>query len=277
MASLEGRTDAAAETFVLRAFDAVPKFAAMKSASPSGQDFNELLAYLMARGTPKMQKALVAAHKTLAGGMLPPVYNAARETMTPAAFFQEFSPLLAALGGKRAKKGAEQERASALADALTSPTRRRYFRSVGYVHLDGDGPGDGEPEPPPRELDPRWLDAAIGTQSLELVCQLARPGHAGLNKFLSEQLADKKMHEEFSVLQTMVQINHPGAADAIIDTLKKQAKSSTHYYGYWYSRMIPDLPRSALPKLEALLPELPEKMVDQLMESVMALKAKPNE
>ena len=41
--------------------------------------------------------------------------------------------------------------------------------------------------------------------------------------------------------------------------------------------MIAELPNSAFPKFEALLPELPDKMVDQLMESVMALKEKPDE
>jgi len=39
--------------------------------------------------------------------------------------------------------------------------------------------------------------------------------------------------------------------------------------------MIADLPRSALARIEELLPTLPDKMVDQLMEHVLALKDKP--
>ena len=278
---LEGRADADAEAFLLRCFEAAPKFAAMKSAAPSGQDFNELLAYVLARGTPKMRKALVAAHKTLSTGMLPPAFDAARETMTPAAFFEEFSPALAALGGKRAKKGAEYERAGALAGALTSPSRRQYYRSAsGYLRmLDGDDE-EAAPDAPPRELDPRWVGAAIDAGALELVCDIARPGDAKAHQFLSQQLEGKKLHEEFQVLQAMVRLNHPGAADAIIDRLKKQAKSSSHGYygyGYWYGRMITELPKSTLPKFEAVLPELPEKVADQLMDSVMSLREKPNE
>jgi hypothetical protein len=74
----------------------------------------------------------------------------------------------------------------------------------------------------------------------------------------------------------MVRIGHPGAADAIIEKLKKQAKSSTYaYYGYWYSQMISELPKSAVPKFEAVMPELPDKMVKQLMETLMALKEQP--
>ena len=74
----------------------------------------------------------------------------------------------------------------------------------------------------------------------------------------------------------MVRIGHPGAADALIEAVKKQAKATSYYYlSYWYGRMIAELPRSAYPKFEALLPTLPEKMVDQLMDSVLALKNKP--
>ena len=271
---LEGRTDAGAEALLLRCFEATPRFAAMKSAAPSGQDFNELLAHVLAGGTPKARKALVAAHDTLTGGMLPPALDVARQSMTPAKFFEEFSPLLAALGGKRAKKGAEHDRAAALAEALTSTSRRRCFRSsAGYVALDDD---DAEAATPPAELDPRWVDAAIDAEALELVCQLARPRHARLNQFLSAQLNGKKV-EDFQVLETMVRIGHPDAADAIIEQLRKQAKSTgSGYYGYWYGRLIANLPANAYPKFEAVLSGLPEKMVDQLMESVMSLKDKPH-
>jgi hypothetical protein len=86
----------------------------------------------------------------------------------------------------------------------------------------------------------------------------------------------KKSNESHQLLQTMVRISHPDAADAVIDALKRQAKETSHYYaGYWYGRLIADMPRSALPKFEELLPTLPDKMVDQLIDSVLALKNKP--
>jgi len=73
----------------------------------------------------------------------------------------------------------------------------------------------------------------------------------------------------------MVRIQHPEAIDALIAALKDQAKGKYHHYlGYWYGPMIADLPRSALARIEELLPTLPDKMVDQLMEHVVALKDK---
>jgi hypothetical protein len=137
-----------------------------------------------------------------------------------------------------------------------------------------DGTRDASPLPEP---DPRWLDAAVDAGSIDLVCQLGRPGHEATNRFLSAQLADsKKPNESREVLRTMVRINHPDAADALIGVLKKQTEDASHYYlSYWHGRLIADLPGSAYPKFEQLLTTLPEKMVDQLMDSVLALKNKP--
>lgn len=264
--SLEGRADAPAEAFLLRCFEAAPKLAAIKS-TPSGQDFNELLAHVMARGTPTMRQKLIAAHRALTAGMLHPAYHAARATLTPVEFYDQFSPLLAAFSAKRGKKSADSERAEALASVLMGRIGMYFHRPW---TADADAGGNNE-EAAPRELDPRWLDAAIDAQAVDLVCHLARPGHTKLNQYLQEQVGDGR-----DVLETMVRIGHPGAADAIIDQLKKQAKATHYgYYGYWYGRLIPDLPKSVLPKFEALLPTLPEKLVDQLMEPVMALKEKP--
>ena len=77
--------------------------------------------------------------------------------------------------------------------------------------------------------------------------------------------------------QDALALDHYGAADAIINKLKRHATESTHYYlGYWYGRMIADLPKSTLPKFEELLPTLPEKIMDQLMDCIMTLKNKPD-
>lgn len=264
--SLDGRTDANAEGYLLRCFEAVPVLAKMKS-TPSGQDFNELLAHVMARGTPATRQRLVAAHKTLTGGMLPPALDAARQTMTPADFYKEFNAMLSGLARK---KGAEHERAEALAGVLASGHDWQYHRH--WIEPEDDDANKNATCP---ELDPRWLDAAVDVGTVELICHLARPGHTKTNKFLAEKLAGTKPHEQHLILETMVRIGHPGAADAIIDSLKKQAKASHYgYYGYWYGRMITDLPKAEAPKFEALLPTLPDKMVDQLIESVEALKNK---
>jgi uncharacterized protein (DUF3820 family) len=256
----------------LKCFENASAFAAIKS-EPSGADLNELVAHLMSQGTPKMQQKLAAAHKNLSGEMLASAVLAARAIMKPADFYNEFRPLLMGMPEKKTKKtSAQADRGDGLLRVLRSDDDHSYYRRWGAIR----DVSDRTVKPLP-ELDPRWLDAAVEAGSLELVCQLARPGHVAANDFLFAQFAKmKELHEAQRVLHVMVRVRHPKAGDAIIEALKKQAKATTHYYfSYWYGRMIADLPRSELPKFEELLPTLPDKMVDQLMDAVLALKNKP--
>lgn len=266
---LEGRSDAKAESFLLNCLENANAMAGIKS-EPSGSDFNELLAHVLARGTSKMQQRLASSHSTLSGEMLTSAIFAARITMTPSKFYNEFRPSLKFIEQKRPKKEAA-DRSTSLIRVLTSGGDSTIYRPwMGAVDLEYRAIKL-------TELDPRWLDAAVEAGAVELVCDLARPGHAATNRFLSEQLLKvKDQHDAHNVLRTMVRIGHPGATDAVIESINKQIKDSSHYYfGYYYANMIADLPRSALPKLEELLPTLPDKCVDSLMDSVMALKNKP--
>jgi hypothetical protein len=268
--NLDGRTDAEAEAFLLECFQAAPSLAKVKS-TPSGQDINELVAHLLCRGTPTMRKTLVMKHAELTGGMLPPALRAAREIMTPAAFYQEFSPMLADLSSKRGKKGREAERAAALAAALLPGYVGGY--SPWFVYMPDDREDAEHADDKLQELDPRWLDAAVEAEAIDLVYTLARPGHTGVNQYLSSKLAATKAADAHPLLQTMVRIKHPDAARAVVGAIKAQAKSPHYgYMGYWYSQLITGLPKAALPEIEALLPTLPDKMVDQLMEAVIELK-----
>ena len=131
-------------------------------------------------------------------------------------------------------------------------------------------------ENPLRPLDPRWLDAAALAGSLELVCHLARPGNAACNRFLAEQLkVGKQAFELHLVLSTMVRVEHP--AQPVRSSMHsrsrpRQALITTTCRGS--CALIEQLPRSAFPLFEALLTKLPDKMVDQLMDSVLVLKNK---
>jgi hypothetical protein len=272
VSSLDERSDPKAEAFLLTCFENADALATIKS-EPSGADLNELVAHLLSQGTAKMQRRLVAAHKTLAGGMLSPALFAARATMTPAEFYEGFSPLLKGLSEKRRKKnGAEHDRGQALLVALNSDSDVLPYFNRPWMDRRADEQQRRARSLP--DLDPRWLDAAVDAGSVALVCSLARPGHSAANRLLSEQLARAKNPQE--LLRTMVRIQHPEAIEALIAALKEQAEEKYHYYlGYWYGPMIADLPRSALARIEELLPTLPDKMVDQLMEHVLALKDKP--
>src|SRR5215470_16690093 len=271
VSSLDERSDPKAEAFLLTCFEHADALDTIKS-EPSGADLNELVAHLLSQGTVKMQRRLVAAHKTLAGGMLLSALFAARATMTPAEFYEGFSPLLKGLSEKRTKKNsADHDRGQALLAALNSDSVLPYFHRPWMDRRADEQQRRSRSLP---DLDPRWLDAAVDAGSVALVCSLARPGHSAANRLLSEQLARAKNPQE--LLRAMVRIQHPEAIDALIAALKEHAKGKHHYYlGYWYGPMIADLPRSALARIDELLPTLPDKMVDQLMEHVLALKDKP--
>ncbi len=181
-------------------------------------------------------------------------------------FYSEFCPLLKAASEKKAKKNVA-ERGEVLMGVLKWHTDDDYAED--YDGRAGSKTGL-------RPLDPRWLDAAVEAGSVELVCTLAKPGHKGVNEFLSEQIVKPKdLRESYTILRTMARIGHPGATDAVIDALKSQAKGTHYYASYYFSEFVADLPRSSLPRLEELLPSLPDKFVDGLMDAMLALKNKP--
>ena len=88
--------------------------------------------------------------------------------------------------------------------------------------------------------------------------------------------ARKEPHELQLVLQTMVRIGHPDAADAIDRCHEKAGQVNFLLLLQLLVRPHDRGPaEKPLPKFEELLPTLPDKMVDQLMDSVLALKNKP--
>jgi hypothetical protein len=93
-------------------------------------------------------------------------------------------------------------------------------------------------------------------------------------KSFEDGLAKKSVHEIFNSLTALVRIEHPEAADAVIRTIMKHAKG-TGYGLWWIGRLIPDLPKSAIPKLDAMLTTLPEKRIEELLDFVTQLKNKP--
>jgi hypothetical protein len=267
---LDGRDDPDVEAFLLSIFGKAAVLADIKS-EPSGSDVNELVAALLAHGSPKCRQALIAAQELLSGPMLSQAFFAARRSLDPAQVFKLFSPCLSAQPEKKSKKNAQAfGRLEAIRHGLISATenalylyRRRFHRWTN---------AEESPLPP---LDPRWLDVAVEGGHLDVVLPLARPEHAAANRFLSEQFATKNQRYHVQILETMVRIQHPEATDAVVQTLTQSAKSTSDaYVAYWIGRLIPDLPPAAAARLEALLPTLPEKTVDRLIGFVLELKQK---
>ena len=264
-----------AESLVLRCFDQAEQIAEIKS-EPAGADFNEIVAHMMARGTPTLQRTLVQAGKRISGPMIAPAIICARITLPPATYFGEFRQYLEVRAEGKSKVGADdRSRAQVVADSLrmqsaTLPTVYRQWGAAQQVLG-----SDAQATIP--DLDPRWLDVAIGGDHLQLVCTLARPGHTAADRYLSEKLAvTKKLADSRSIIEAMLRVGHSGGTDAVIESLKQQAKeSSTYYYSHWYAGMIEKLPRASAVAIEACVATLPEKFSDGLMEALLALKNKP--
>jgi HEAT repeat protein len=260
---LRGRDDKRTEKLLLGMFGQVEQLAAVKG-EPSGQDVVERLVSIMAGGPSKVQSALVDAHQTLPASCLGEAFAAARGCRKPAEVFKLFSPYLAAkVDEKKKARDPAYEKREVIRDALTNGHWRYDPDNADFAKL----------------FDPQWLDLAVELQQVHVVLSLARPGHAGMNQLLSKLFAQglAKPPKDFNVegvLQTMVRVRHPGATDATIDYLRKVGKEKHGYYGYYgIGYMVAGLPKDeAVPKLEALLPTLPEKMIDHLHDYVTQLK-----
>src|SRR5205814_5995669 len=104
--------------------------------------------------------------------------------------------------------------------------------------------------------------------------------HEAANALLVQAFAgglkkSKDSNECHSILATMVRVQHPDATKCLTDLLSKHAKGAHSYTFYYIGRLIPSLPKTSVPELEALLPTLPEKTIDQLLGYVTELKNKP--
>jgi hypothetical protein len=282
---LRGKDDKATAELLVWAFGQRDKLGAIKS-EPGGKDIEQRLVALMAEGPTKAQAALVDAHATLDAGELELAMLAACRSRKPADVFAMFSTYLTAkLDSKKDKR---RDPTFAKRQAISEVLVRRW-RHYNPVAADGG-------EKLIEQLDPRWLDLAVaqsrqeGTLTLarpgsapghlEIVMSLARSGHSAANKLLAEAFDDrfkksKDLWECGQVLETMVRVQHPAATEAMIATIEKHAKGNQGYGLYWIGRLIPQLPQEAAVKLEALLPTLPEKVIDQLLDYVTQLKNRP--
>jgi HEAT repeat protein len=265
---LRGREDERTAKLLLRMFGQVGQLAAIKG-EPGGKDVVERLVSVMMDGPRNVQSALVEAHETLPADQLDDAFVAACRSYTPAEVFKLFIPYLTAPVNEK-KKG--RDPAFAKREAIVGLLLQR--RTKWYY--------DPEEVAVTEDLDPRWLDLAVKLGRSDLVQALAVPGHAGANELLARLFREEfgkagPEHELIGILDTMIRVEHPKATDAVIELIQKYARSKTtssYYWSYyWVGHLIPRLPRAeALPKLEALLPTLPEKVIDQLLGFVTDLK-----
>lgn len=265
---LSGRDDKDSETFLLKVFGQREELAKVKGDSSSGADLNSAAVRIMAHGTKTLRTTLVDTHASLPPENLRACFEAARRALPADKVYATFSPYVTA---KVDEKKKQRDPAWAKREAILESIGERYHY---YYGIDDE---DGESELP--KLDPRWLDLAVELKHLGLVRQLIRPGHAAANAFLKKTFDEtfkkaKQLHDCHEVVGGMIDANHPEATDVFIAVVEKFGKK-TDYFGYWFGNLIVGLPKSALPRLEALIPNLNDKIADSLLGYMQQLREKP--
>jgi hypothetical protein len=261
---LADRSDGQSEAFLLKVFEQGAALAKIKGDTASGSDLNSAVVHILERGTKKLQTTLAQAHASASPEDLPSCFQAARQVLSAEQVFAIFSPYLTAkVDEKKKQRDPAWARREAILQALGGVHRHYYSQKQ----------ENGEPA-----LDPRWLDLAVQLKRLDLVRMLIRPGHAGANAFLLATFRDvlktaKNPHDCHEVVAGLIHAGHPEATDAYIAVLEKFGKK-TDYFGYWFGSLIVDLPRSALPRLEALIPQMDDKVADSLLGYIQQLREK---
>lgn len=237
---------------------------------------------LVSTGAKSVLKMLGESHAGLPSEVLSCCFVGAAQTMTPKQVYAEYSPyLLAKPPAKKSKNDQTLERRDTIIEIVDDVARYGKASLDGYYgygyrsYYYGMRLGRFAAE---TKLDPRWLDAAITADEIDLAITLQRPKHKVLNDYLAEQYAKtiKKRDGEWetaNILEAMIDVQHADAVDSFMQSLKKLVgKTRQYYYTYWVGRLIPKLPKAALAPLEELIPTLPDKVVDNIVPLVAELK-----
>lgn len=261
LGTLDGHTDTETEEFLLDLFGRRAELAKIKGATYGGQDLNMLVIQLLREGSKKLRATLAAAHAELPAEELGAAFEAARHTLDAAKVFEMFSPYLTAKVDHKKKREPAWVKREALIEAMV-PDYYYWSRR-------------GEDQEPP--LDPRWLDCAVAIQHLGLIRQLGRPDHAGTQAFLKEAFETafkkaKNIHDAHEVLAAMVWSGHPEAIDAFVALLEKFGKQQ--HYTHFMMYLVPDLPKSAIRRLEAIVATLADNVASGLLDAMQQLRDK---
>jgi hypothetical protein len=263
---LSGREDSSSEAFLSKVFAQRVELAKIRGDSASGSDLNSAIARIMEQGTKDLRQALAEAHASLPPDDLPACFRAARRVLPAAKVYAIFSVHVTA---KVDDKKKQRDPAWAKREAIVAAITERH---------DVGSESDQQDEPP--ALDHRWLDLAVEMKQLPLVRHLIRPGHQKANDFLKQTFSEtfkkaKQLHDCQEVVACMIHAAHPEATEAFVTVLEKFGKKSD-YFGYWFGNLVVDLPKSAIPRLETLIPNLNDRIADSLLGSIQQLREKNN-
>jgi hypothetical protein len=261
---LQGRDDKDSEAFLLKLFGMRDDLAKIKGTDASGVDLNQQIVQLMTNASENARRTLAEAHEKLTAEELGNAFHAARTSLPADKVFAMFSPYITAKVDEKKKKSDAVAKRDRVCEAIGAH-RYHYYQRWQDASLPA--------------LDPRWLDIAVETANLGMIYQLARPGNAAANAFLKTTFdalfkKAKSLDECHQVVAAMVHSAHPEATDAFLACMEKFASKKTPYYGFWFAHLIADLPRSAIPRVEAIVASLPENIADSVIGYLQQLRDK---
>lgn len=274
---LTSRDDQQTEAFLLRCFQEREAIDRLKGGTFNGDAITDRVARLIVGAKSKAARnTLIDAHESLSANTLQYAFIAAALTRTPKQVFKLFSAYFTAEVTKKRGRDPIAEKKDGIRNALlqiTGDYADYYFHRMELHDADGY-------DLTSIKLDAGWLNAAISTNDMGLVKELATPRHkaaiAYLSKAIDKQLGKSRVgYEVAEIIGTMIRIKHPRATDCVVQMLEVLSKqTSRHGHSWWVVRLIPDLPKAAVKTIEKLLPTLNEKLIDEVIPFVEALKSK---
>ena len=267
--ALAERKDAGAIAFLDQAFAEREKFTKIPAGTFDGGEINRrIAASMLSSGVPQLLKRLADAVEQLEGASFEIGFFAAAKSQTPAEIYDRFVPLYGvAVKGRKKSAKESKERAEIIAASLR---RSNQFDSR-YRY--GDRFGDHDLIAATYEnltFDPRWLDAAIEREDTATVLALSRGGHPRLNRlfanFVQAELDKKKWdpaQELYNILEKLIEFQDPQATALLCNVLAKSATGSS-WNVQRFARLVPKLPLTSAPEIEALIPQFDAKTVDYL-------------
>jgi len=186
-------------------------------------------------------------------------------TWPPAKVYDEFAPLLAQ------KKGAGKEKNAELQQIIWT---YGHQEDSGFDEL--DDPDSPEAQALKKvEWDPRWVDAAIKANELEVVCSLAGPGNKNAVNYLLKLLDEKKQLRTGMIIEALARCQYPKLTDVFLDQVARRTKKAT-YYDWELQELFGSarhLPASDLPRLDEFAGKLDEKFIDHFLVVIGPLRA----
>lgn len=276
LTALYGRSDKTTLKLVESLFKQRAEILKLKGSPVSGNDVIEHLAeILLHSNSPKMRKLLVDSRDEFSGGTFSNCLIAAVMTCKPSEVYTLFATYYIV---KEKPKGKVKERREIVRNTFSFDTETwdYYSSSVSYYRF----PTIKEGAAKKIKWDPLWITAAMEQDDLESVCELVtskdKVVHPYLEQKYEKQFGKKITHQHslLFILAAMIETKHSKATDYWIRAVQKYAQKESDYLVYYFSQLIPYLPVSAGLKIEKILPDLPENVVDQILEYLVVLKSK---